>query len=123
MDGHSKMIVGSNFEEQVLQKDRDVMVLVHAPWCGYCKKLQPQWDALARTVKDVPHLMVAKMDGSRNDSPLPFDFSWDAYPTIFYVRAGETWPSVYRGNRTVESLLAFAKEHASKPINMDQSQI
>jgi protein disulfide-isomerase-like protein len=122
MDGYTTMI-GHNFEEKMLQKEKDVMLLVHAPWCGFCKKLQPSWDSLARTMKDVPHVLIAKMDGSRNESPLPFDFSWDAYPTIFYVRAGENWPTVYRGNRTVESLLAFMKEHATKPINLDPTQI
>ena len=33
MDGHTQMIVGNNFEEKVLQKGTDVILLVHAPWC------------------------------------------------------------------------------------------
>lgn len=123
MDGYTTMIVGNNFETKVLQKDKDVLLLVHAPWCGFCKKIQPAWDALARTLKEIPHLLVAKMDGSRNGSPRPADFSWDAYPTIFHVRAGDTWPTIYRGDRTAESLLAFVKEHASAPINLDPSEI
>jgi len=121
MEDGVNVIVGKNFEEKVLQKDRDVMMLIHAPWCGFCKNFLPKWRKFARAVEDRPHLFVAQMDGDRNESPLPGDFEWHAFPTIFYVRAGESQPEYYRGNRTVESLIAFAEEKGSKsmaPANM-----
>jgi len=116
MDDGVRMVVGKNFEEMVLQKEKDVILLVQAPWCGYCKILAPKWKQLSHAVPS--HVLVAQMDGERNQSPLPNDFVWDAYPTIFYVRAGETVPNVYRGDRTLESLLDFAKEHTSQPFGV-----
>lgn len=123
VEANCHTVVANNFEENIFLPDKDVMLLVHAPWCGFCKKLQPTWEALSKAVEGVVHLRVAKMDGSRNDSPLPYDFSWDAYPTIFYVRAGERWPTIYSGNRTVESLVAFATTHTSKPFDLDSASI
>lgn len=115
-EGGVHVVVNKNFEEEVFQKEKDVMLLAHAPWCGFCKKLMPQWRQFARRVSNIPHLTVAQIDGSRNDSPLPGNFEWTSYPTIFYVRAGQHVPVIYKGNRTVESLLSFAKEHSSKPL-------
>lgn len=115
-EGGVRVVVNKNFEQEVFQKEKDVMLLAHAPWCGFCKKLMPEWRKFARSVSGIPHLMVAQIDGSRNDSPLPGNFEWTSYPTIFYVRASQTMPVVYKGNRTVESLLNFAKEHSSKQM-------
>lgn len=116
MDGASQTVASKNFEEMVLRNDKDVMLLVHAPWCGFCKKLAPAWEQFARMMESEANIVVAKLDGDRNESPLPGDFSWDAFPTIFYVRAGVKEPFVYRGNRTFESLVNFANQHTSTPF-------
>jgi len=39
-----KIIVGTQFEEIVLNPHDDVLVKYYAPWCGHCKKLAPIWD-------------------------------------------------------------------------------
>ena len=67
------------------------------------------------------HLVVAKMDGDQNTSPLPEDFSWTSYPHIFFVKAGSKLPIIFHGNRTVSHLVQFAEEHGSKPLDLDPS--
>jgi len=119
VDEGSVVVVGQTFEELVLRKEQDVMLLIYAPWCGFSRKFFATWEAFARAVAGVPHLVVAKMDGDRNSSPFPEDFSWNAYPTVLHVRAGQRWPSVFSGNRTVSNLVRFAEEHGSKPLNLD----
>lgn len=115
-EGDSLAVVARSFEDLVLQKDKDVFLLIYAPWCGFCKKVVPAWEAFARQMRDVPHLKVAKMDGDRNSSPFPEDFAWAAFPTIFYVRAGERAPLIFHGNRTVADFTVFAREHGSKDL-------
>lgn len=115
-DEGSKVVVGRNFEDIVLQSDKDTILQVYAPWCGYCKKFAPTWNSFAQEMADVQHLVVAKMDGSRNSSPLPEDFSWDAYPKIFFVRAGAKKPVRFSGERTVQNLVDFVNKHGSKPL-------
>lgn len=123
-EGDSVAVVGHNFEDIVLQKDKDVFLLVYAPWCGFSRKFFPIWESMARRVAHVPHLVVGKMDGDRNGSPFPEDFSWTAYPTVFFVRAGERKPVVFHGNRTVSRLLDFARLHGSKdlPRELDDAE-
>lgn len=108
-----QMIVGKTFEDMVLKNDKDVFLMVYAPWVGYSLKLFPVWKAFAREVADVDHLMVAKMDGDRNRSPL---LTVDAFPSLMYFKAGNSTPNVFHGNRTVEQLIDFANEHGSAPI-------
>jgi len=120
-DEGSLVVVGSTFEEQLLLPDKDVMLMVYAPWCGYSKKFFSVWEAFAKIVSEQAHLVVAKIDGDRNSSPLPEDFSWPAYPTVMHIRAGQKWPTVFHGNRTVANLVKFANEHGSQQIKLDPS--
>lgn len=120
-DEGSTIVVGRTFEDTMLQKDRDVIMQVYAPWCGFCKKLAPIWNAFAQEVNGVPNLVVAKMDGSRNGSPLPEDFSWNAYPKIFLVRAGETKPIHFEGERSVKNLIEFVRKHGSKSLDIGKT--
>jgi len=121
VDEGSLVVVGSTFEEQLLLPDKDVMLLIYAPWCGFSKKFFSVWEAFAKIVSEQAHLVVAKIDGDRNSSPLPEDFSWPAYPTVMHIRAGQKWPTVFHGNRTVANLVKFANDHGSQQIKLDPS--
>jgi len=112
-DNEVHMVVGKTFEDMVLKNNKDVFMMVYAPWVGYSRKLFPIWKAFAREVADVEHLMVAKMDGDRNRSPL---LTVDAFPSLLYFKAGNSTPSVFHGNRTVQELVKFANEHGSHPL-------
>lgn len=37
---------------------------MHAPWCGHCKTLRPEWAQLATRLKG--KAKVAKLDASQN---------------------------------------------------------
>lgn len=115
----SLVVVGRTFEELVVRANKDVALLVYAPWCGYCRKVMPVWNSFGRAVSAVPSLVVAKMDGDQN-SATNVDFSWSSYPTIFFVKAGSEQPVVFHGNRTVTTLVQFAKDHGS-PFDLDPS--
>jgi len=82
--GGSLVVVGKTFEELVLREDKDVYLFIYASWCGFSRKFFPVWEALARRVSQIPHLVVARMDGDNNGSPLPELFSWHEYPTVFF---------------------------------------
>merc|ERR1711871_507790 len=79
-----KVIVGKSLQEQVFHKERDAMLEIYAPWCGHCKKLEPEYNKIGKKVikeglEDI--LMISKMDGPLNDSHND-DISWSGFPTI-----------------------------------------
>lgn len=109
-----KVVVGVSFKEMVLQKTKDVFLEVYAPWCGHCKKFEPLYNTFAETYGS-DSLMVLKMDGTSNESPLE-KFKWTGFPSIFFVKADSEEPIVYDGERTVAGLKEFAEKHGSYPL-------
>jgi thiol-disulfide isomerase/thioredoxin len=68
-----KVLVGSNMVQNLFQKERDVMLLVVAPWCGHCKKLFPEYEKVQQTINNEgcnDLVQLYKLDGVASDSPL-----------------------------------------------------
>lgn len=61
------VVVGKTFKDIVLDENKDVLIEFYAPWCGHCKKLAPIWDQVATDLKNVPNLVIAKMDATANE--------------------------------------------------------
>jgi len=119
-DGNVKVIVGSTWQDIVLDRDDGaaVFVMYYAPWCGHCKKLIVQWRVLADDLKEEKRIIIAKLDSTENDSPEPIH----GFPTlVFYPPSGEK--EVYRGERTLEDLKEFVgKKLAEYPSSEPEKE-
>jgi len=110
-------LVGKNFEEVVFDDSKDVFVEFYATWCGHCKRLAPTWQTLgerAASLKD--KLVVAKIDSPENDLPASVDFRIAGFPTLKFKPAGSRNFIDYEGDRSLESLIAFAEEHSKNNV-------
>lgn len=115
-DDAVKVVVGSTLQREVFTEDKDVLLEVYAPWCGHCKKLEPEYIKLAKKIKkeELSDLLtIAKIDGTTNDSPVD-TMDWSGFPTIFFVKAGTDQPINYDGERTAKGLWKYIKKHATK---------
>merc|ERR1712060_466664 len=115
-DDAVKTVVGSTLQREVFTPDKDVMLEVYAPWCGHCKKLEPEYVKLAKKIKKeelADLLSIAKIDGTANDSPVE-SLDWSGFPSIFFVKAGSSEPITYDGERTAKGLWKYIKKHASR---------
>jgi len=111
-----KVIVGSTIETLLFTEDKDVLFEVYAPWCGHCKKLEPEWNKVGKKVvkeglEDI--LTIAKMDGTLNDSPVD-SLEWSGFPTIYYVKAGNKDPVKFDGGRDAKAIWKWIKKNHSK---------
>jgi len=115
-----KIVVGLQFDEIVLDKEKDVLIEFYAPWCGHCKKLAPIWEELGAAIaadKANSNIVIAKMDGTENDLPKSVPFRIESFPTIKLFRAGDNEVIDYNGDRTFAGFAEFLKEHAvNKPV-------
>jgi protein disulfide-isomerase A1 len=99
MDGDVKIVVGKSFEAIVKDPTKDVLLEVYAPWCGHCQNLEPIYAKLATRFKEIPSVVIAKMDGTENEVE---SLDVEGYPAIFFFPAEK--------NATGMSLTAPCKE-------------
>jgi len=118
-----KVVVSKQYEEIVMDKDKDVLIEFYAPWCGHCKKLAPIYDSLA--TKLVPHnakIVIAKMDATVNDVPANAGFQVSGFPTIKLVKAVTNEVVDYDGDRTEEAFIAFLQENATNKFELAEEK-
>ncbi|XP_022731208.1 protein disulfide isomerase-like 1-4 [Durio zibethinus] len=118
-DEDVKVVVGNNFDEIVLDESKDVLLEIYAPWCGHCQALEPTYNKLAKHLREIDSLVIAKMDGTTNEHPRAKS---DGFPTILFFPAGNKSfdPITVDTDRTVVALYKFLKKHASIPFKLQK---
>ena len=79
------VITGENFEAEVLQSEKTVLVDFWADWCGPCKMLSPVVDQIAEEMDDIK---VAKVNVDDNEE-LAMRFKTMSIPTLIVFKNGE----------------------------------
>lgn len=81
-DGPVIVAVAKNFDDVVINNDKDTLIEFYAPWCGHCKKLAPIFDDLGDKLKN-EDVAIVKMDATANDVPSSFDVR--GFPTLYWA--------------------------------------
>ena len=114
------VVVAKNYQDVVMDNDKDVLLEFYAPWCGHCKSLAPKYDELASMYKNfADKIVIAKVDATANDVPDEIQ----GFPTIKLFKAGEKEDPVdYSGSRTVEDLANFIRDNGSHKIDASDAK-
>lgn len=74
-----------NFESEVLQSDKPVLVDFWAPWCGPCKAIAPVVEDLAKNFSGQIKFAKCNVD---NSPVTPAKYGIKAIPTLIFFKAG-----------------------------------
>ncbi|XP_037390067.1 protein disulfide-isomerase TMX3 [Pygocentrus nattereri] len=90
------------------------LVDFYAPWCGYCKKLEPIWYEVGAELKNSGSpVRVGKMDATAY-SGVASEFGVRGYPTIKLLKGELAYN--YKGPRTKDDIIEFANRVAGPAV-------
>ena len=119
-NGNVFVVVGKTFEKEVINNDKDVLLLFYAPWCGHCKEFHPKFEEAARILKkDNPKLLFAKMDATENEVE---SVNIEGYPTIKFYPGNkkDKEPIDFNEQRSIPGILKFLREHTTNKLVVDK---
>ncbi|KAK3018801.1 hypothetical protein RJ639_005039 [Escallonia herrerae] len=116
---------GEEFIEDKLKpfyKSDPLPETIYAPWCGHCQALEPTFNKLAKHLRGIESLVIAKMDGTTNEHPRA---KADGFPTLVFFPAGNKNldPITVDADRTVVAFYKFLKKHASIPFKLQKPDV
>lgn len=78
-------VTKNNFEEEVMQSDKTVLIDFWADWCGPCRMLSPIVDEIA---EEHPEFKVCKVNVDEQ-TELAEEFNVMSIPTLFVIKDGK----------------------------------
>lgn len=103
-----------NSFEPWLSRHEYTLVNFYAPWCVWCQRLHPVWEAFAERVEidNIP-VSVVTVDCVANRD-LCMEQKIQAFPLIRMFKHGQVQGPDYRSDRTVDAFVEFANARISQ---------
>ncbi|RHY27674.1 hypothetical protein DYB32_006624 [Aphanomyces invadans] len=104
-----------NTFKSVVDGSKNVFVKFYAPWCGHCKNLEPTWETLATSFKNVDDVVIAKVDADEHKE-LGSEWEVNGFPTLKFWNKGAKYPDPYNGGRSEDELIEFVNKAAGTNV-------
>ena len=113
-------VLGADFDDVVFGGEKSVFVKFFAPWCGHCKKLKPDWDALADKLAESGDTVIADVDCTDEQfgKQICDRMGVRGYPGLKYWLKGDKNANDYEGSRDLDALTEFVRDELGKPCTI-----
>lgn len=79
-------ITSENYEKEVLNSDKTVLIDFYADWCGPCRMMSPIIDEIAEEMADKVKVGKVNVDENQN---LAMEYGVMSIPTIVVIKNGK----------------------------------
>ena len=107
--GHPIEVTDINFQDEVINSDKPVLVDFWAEWCGPCRMIAPSVTEIA--AEHGENLVVGKMDIDSNPT-IPGRYGIRSIPTLMVFKGGEVVARIV-GARPKDAIMAEVMPHMS----------
>ncbi|KIY97413.1 prolyl 4-hydroxylase, beta polypeptide [Monoraphidium neglectum] len=111
------VLTKDNFEEKV-KGSKFALVEFYAPWCGHCKRLEPEYSKAAATLKEHDASIIIGKARFKVDATVETDlgqqFNVGGYPTIKWFVDGQEAQD-YNGPRDADGIVQWVKKKTGPP--------
>ena len=101
--------MNDNFDEIVLDQNKDVLVEFYAPWCGHCKSLAPTYEKVATVFKQEEGVVIANLDADAHKA-LGEKYGVSGFPTLKFFPKDNKAGHDYDGGRDLDDFVSFINE-------------
>ncbi|KAF7126390.1 hypothetical protein RHSIM_Rhsim11G0094000 [Rhododendron simsii] len=103
------VLTADNFDEVVLDENKDVLVEFYAPWCGHCKNLAPVYEKVATAFKLEDDVVIANLDADKHKD-LGEKYGVSGFPTLKFFPKSNKAGEDYDGGRDLDDFVTVINE-------------
>lgn len=106
-------VSGSKHFDKVLSENDFVVAEFYAPWCGHCKRLEPEYAKASKPLQE-EGITLAKVDATEEpNKELAEEFGVKGFPTIkIFKNNNRAKPTDYEGPREADGIVSYLKKQA-----------
>ena len=120
--GDVLIVVGTTYEKEVINNDKDVVILFYSPLCYRCKALLPKYEIVAEKLKAKnPKILFAKIDTFENEVETIDDHTFPKI-RLYPGNKKNELPIEYNGDDSVDNIIKFIKDNVAYPININEKR-
>lgn len=101
--GMATNVTEENFQSEVIDSDKPVLVDFWAEWCGPCKMIGPILDQLSGEIEGQAKIAKVNVDNARD---LAVKYNVRSIPLLLFFKNGEVKDQIVGANVTKEQLKA-----------------
>jgi thiol-disulfide isomerase/thioredoxin len=97
----------------VVGKDKWVFVKFYTTWCGYCRKMSPEYDRLFEMMKSRSDVLIRRLEGDSNED-ITYAYDIHSFPKLVLYKPGSVnMFSIYQGYRTADEMSKYLNTFAT----------
>jgi len=115
-----EIITDRNFEE-IVGKNKSVLVKHYAPWCGHCKVLEPEFASVGDAFESSDEVIIAKIDCDEEKERC-IKNGIKSYPTLQWYARGSLSAETFSAPRNAEAIVEEVNRRANTRNKTKPSQ-